>query len=235
MEDYLNKDEPEAKQVVNPKRKSELTPEEIAKARKAAILAIVAAITIITSTISLVGRNSNEKPQPLPEPTTPPTATIDTSSLGENPNGEDVLNYEITDEDLYEYIDLGASYYISDNANLYRSGTDTTRAGVTTAGDAKVTSIIICESKKDTDGNTVLENKQTISLDYNNLPETNLGKIYKEWLKNVEGNNFVIKVHLSRKNEVTNQEEGYGWVEVNKETFKELYESLQNSTKITYR
>ena len=234
LEDYLNKDEPEAKQVVNPKRKSKLTPEEIAKARNAAIAAIIAAITIITSTVSLVGRKNNEKPQPLPQPIATPTATIDTSSLGENPNGEDVLNPEITDEDLYEYIDLGASYYISDNANLYRSGTDTTRAGTTMAGDAKVTSIIICESKKDTDGNTVLENKQTISLDYNNLHETNLGKIYNQWLKNVEGNNFVIKVHLSRKNEVTNQEEGYGWVEVNKETFNDLYESLQNSAKITY-
>lgn len=235
LEDYLNKDEPEAKQVVNPKRKSELTPEEIAKARNAAIAAIIAAITIITSTVSLVGRKNNEKPQPLPQPTATPTATIDTSSLGENPDGKDIIKTEITDEDLYGCIDLGASYYISDNANLYRSGTDTTRAGTTTEGEAKVTSIIICESKKDTDGNTVLENKQTISLDYNNLPETNLGKIYNQWLKNVEGNNFVIKVHLSRKNEVTNQEEGYGWVEVNKETFNDLYESLQNSNKITYQ
>lgn len=235
IEDYINKDEPEAKQVVNPKIKSKLTPEEKKKIRNAIIAAALATATIILSTVSLVGRKNNEKPQLLPESSPTPTATIDLSSVAENPNGEEIIKAEITDEDLYEYIDLGASYYISDNANLYRSGIDTTRAGVTTAGDAKVTSIIICESKKDIEGNTVLENKQTISLNDGNLSETNLGKIYNQWLKNVEGNNFVIKVHLSRKNEVTNQEEGYGWVEVNKETFNDLYESLQNSNKITYQ
>ena len=235
IEDYINEDEPEIELKVDYKKKSNLTPEEKKKIRNTIIAAALATITIIASTVSLVGRKNNEKPQPLPESSPTPTATIDLSSVAENPNGEEIIKTEITDEDLYEYIDLGASYYISDNANLYRSGIDTTRAGVTTAGDAKVTSIIICESKKDIEGNTVLENKETISLNDGKLSETNLGKIYNQWLKNVEGNNFVIKVHLSRKNEVTNQEEGYGWVEVNKETFNDLYESLQNSNKITYQ
>lgn len=235
IEDYINEDEPEIELRVDYKKKSNLTPEEKKKIRNTIIATALATATIILSTVSLVGRKNNEKPQPLPESSPTPTATIDLSSVAENPNGEEIIKAEITDEDLYEYIDLGASYYISDNANLYRSGIDTTRAGVTTAGDAKVTSIIICESKKDIEGNTVLENKQTINLNDGNLSETNLGKIYNQWLKNVEGNNFVIKVHLSRKNEVTNQEEGYGWVEVNKETFNDLYESLQNSNKITYQ
>ena len=235
IEDYINEDEPEIELKVDYKKKSNLTPEEKKKIRNTIIAAALATATIILSTVSLVGRKNNEKPQPLPESSPTPTATIDLSSVAENPNGEEIIKTEITDEDLYEYIDLGASYYISDNANLYRSGIDTTRAGVTTAGDAKVTSIIICESKKDIEGNTVLENKETISLNDGKLSETNLGKIYNQWLKNVEGNNFVIKVHLSRKNEVTNQEEGYGWVEVNKETFNDLYESLQNSNKITYQ
>lgn len=235
IEDYINEDEPEIELRVDYKKKSNLTPEEKKKIRNTIIATALATATIILSTVSLVGRKNNEKPQPLPESSPTPTATIDLSSVAENPNGEEIIKTEITDEDLYEYIDLGASYYISDNANLYRSGIDTTRAGVTTAGNAKVTSIIICESKKDIEGNTVLENKQTINLNDGNLSETNLGKIYNQWLKNVEGNNFVIKVHLSRKNEVTNQEEGYGWVEVNKETFNDLYESLQNSNKITYQ
>ena len=231
---YVGKDDETGKEESNPKRRKP-TKEELKKIAKI-LLATIGAVMLITVGKNIVtGLKEQAKPQPLPKPTSTPTSTIDLSSVAENPNGEEIIKTEITNEDLYEYIDLGASYYISDNANLYRRGIDTTRAGVTTAGEAKVTSIIICESKKDIEGNTVLENKQTISLNDGKLSETNLGKIYNQWLKNVEGNNFVIKVHLSRKNEVTNQEEGYGWVEVNKETFNDLYESLQNSNKITYQ
>ena len=234
LEKYLTEDEPDKENITNPKRRKP-TKEELIKIIKVIAFAIGAAMVITVGNNIVKGFTEHKQPQSLPKPSPTTTATYDSIAVAENPDGKDIIKTEITDEDLYESIDLGASYYISDNANLYRSGTDTTRAGTTTEGEAKVTSIIICESKKDIEGNTVLENKKTISLDYNNLPETNLGKIYKEWLNNVEGNNFVIKVHLSRKNEVTNQEEGYGWVEVNKETFKELYENLKESAKIIYR
>ena len=234
LEKYLTEDEPDKGNITNPKRRKP-TKEELIKIIKVIAIAIGAAMVITVGNNIVKGFMEPKQPQPLPEPSPTTTATFDPMAVAENPDGKDIIKTEITDEDLYEYIDLRASYYISDNANLYRSSTDTLRAGTTIAGDATITSFAICERQKDTDGNTILENKQTISLNDENLHETNLEKIYKEWLKNVEGNNFVIKVHLSRKNEVTNQEEGYGWVEVNKETFNDLYESLQNSNKITYQ
>ncbi len=234
LANYLNEDEPEEEIITNPKRRKP-TKEELIKIIKVIAIAIGAAMVITVGNNIVKGFMENKQPQPLPEPSSTTTATFDPMAVAENPDGKDIIKTEITDEDLYESIDLGASYYISDNANLYRSSTDTLRAGTTIAGDATITSFAICERQKDAKGNTILENKQTISLNDENLYETNLEKIYKEWLKNVEGNNFVIKVHLSRKNEVTNQEEGYGWVEVNKETFNDLYESLQNSNKITYQ
>lgn len=234
LEKYLTEDEPDKENITNPKRRKP-TKEELIKIIKVIAFAIGAAMVITVGNNIVKGFMEPKQTQPLPEPSSTTTATYDQTAVAENPDGKDIIKTEITDEDLYESIDLGASYYISDNANLYRSSTDTLRAGTTIAGDATITSFAICERQKDTDGNTILENKQTISLNDENLHETNLEKIYKEWLKNVEGNNFVIKVHLSRKNEVTNQEEGYGWVEVNKETFNDLYESLQNSNKITYQ
>ena len=228
LEDYLNEDELKTEQVVNPKRKSNLTPEEKKKMRNTIIASTLATITIITSTVSLFGRKNNTKPQPLPEPTTTPTDTIDTSSLGENPDGEDVIKTEITDEDLYSSINLNEPYYISDNTNLYRSSTDTRRAGTTTAGFATITNVAICEQQKDINGNIVLTPIAT--MDSSSLSQ-NLEKMIEETLNknpNLSREKLTIKVHVIGDN-------AYGWIEVNKETFKELYESLQNSNKITYR
>lgn len=232
LEKYLTEDEPDKENITNPKRRKP-TKEELIKIIKVIAFAIGAAMVITVG--NNIVKGFMEPKQPLPEPSPTTTATYDQTAVAENPDGKDIIKTEITDEDLYEYIDLGVSYYISEGADLYRSSTDTKRAGTTTEGLAEVDAIALCRINNN--GTTTLENLQIIRLEDNNLTETNLEQLYNKLLKNSEDNDVEVMLLLSRENEVTKQNEPYGWVKVNKETFKNLYDEIQKSTtrKITYQ
>lgn len=227
---YITEDEPDKGNITNPKRRKP-TKEELIKIIKIIAIAIGAAMLITVGNNIVKGFMEHKQPLSEPSPTT--TATYDQMAVAENPDGEDEINQELSDKDLYEHIDIGASYYISEGADLYRSSTDTLRAGTTTEGLAEVDAIALCRINNN--GATTLENLQIIRLEDNNLTETNLEQLYNKLLKNSEDNDVEVMLLLSRENEVTKQNEPYGWVKVNKETFNDLYESLQNSNKITYQ
>lgn len=234
LEKYLTEDEPDKENITNPKRRKP-TKEELIKIIKVIAFAIGAAMVITVGNNIVKGFTEHKQPQSLPKPSPTTTATYDPIAVAENPDGKDIIKTEITDEDLYEHIDLGASYYISEGADLYRSSTDTKRAGTTTEGLAEVDAIALCRINNN--GTTTLENLQIIRLEDNNLTETNLEQLYNKLLKNSEDNDVEVMLLLSRENEVTKQNEPYGWVKVNKETFKNLYDEIQKSTtrKITYQ
>ena len=234
LEKYLTEDEPDKENITNPKRRKP-TKEELIKIIKVIAFAIGAAMVITVGNNIVKGFTEHKQPQSLPEPSPTTTATFNPIAVAENPDGKDIIKTEITDEDLYEHIDLGASYYISEGADLYRSSTDTKRAGTTTEGLAEVDAIALCRINNN--GTTTLENLQIIRLEDNNLTETNLEQLYNKLLKNSEDNDVEVMLLLSRENEVTKQNEPYGWVKVNKETFKNLYDEIQKSTtrKITYQ
>lgn len=221
---YTNTHDKE-EQIINPKRikLKDLDKKDIVKLMKI-LLASLGAVIVVSTSISIIkgleGKNN-------PNVVEPPTRTPVPSSVVENPNGEDEIKIEITEEDLYKNIDLGASYFIS-GTNVYTSSTDIERAGTTTDSYATVTQFAICEKQKDTNGNTVLALLQTIGL---NDGEMNLEEFINKVLSE---NSKLTKSDIALKAHVIG-DGAHGWIDVNTSTFADLYNKLKKTSKITYK
>lgn len=220
LREYVNKND-EKEQIINPKRKK---IEILNKKNLSRLLAAINAILIVSTAIYTIKGLKGEDNPIVPEP---PTPTPVSSSVVENPNGEDEIRIEITAEDLYKNIDLGASYFIS-GTDVYTSSTDIERAGTTTDSYAIVTQFAICEKQKDTNGNTVLTPLLTIGLDDGEMNlEEFINKVLSENPK-LTKSDIVLKAHVIG-------DGAYGWIDVNTSTFANLYNDLKKTSKITYK